>query len=719
MSSDTAVKSNVFLEDLALADGGSETAETGTRRTSTGGTVTLTKIDGSIFNYPHGITVVSYATLDNALARLGSNNGFIHIIKAISIADDYTIPANIRVTVDPGAIITVATTKTLTINGPLEAGPYQIFDCTGTGQVVIGSNTCPVLPEWWYSGTGAYTTALNAAFIAAPDGGTIHLLPKVYSTGPLTCNASVKIRGCIGIQDNTGTARGTTLQAAANQTHILLFGGEDIDNWIYNNELINVTLDANSKTLSDAALIIQYQEFSKYKDVTVGGSYAARAIRFHNAMDITFDPLRLFSIGVDNDCVMYVDEKESTTYTNELHFLPGCQFENNRGSIMKFHTNSFSDNIDFDGVDFERNNATAGNTTNVPMFVLPDVYRFFLRHCHLSNYDDAYQTQLVDFGTGGSRAAAGLQITGNIFSACTLIVTLGTESRSAVIKGNQGSYTETLTLDNSSKYGSVIFEPILTALEAARYELVFKDKRTPFISIADLKGLGAYDLINDASNESLGNTDLLFSKAVAAANSQVAGIPLKQWANYPGAIQIWVRGKTAGAAGGSVYIYLTGTNDYGPGVNTFGASWEWKHYTITQAQLADATVTAGNAQIFIDTSTDTYYFDGIYIVPQETSSQVVAFAVSYDVNLALGLRVRTSDIGTAAAVTVNAPTNPPSPGQEVIFDWTKTTNALTITWNAVFKTSYTSLTADKRVVIKFIWDGTNYVQAGTPAELTP
>lgn len=47
MSESTAVKSKVFKEDLSVATGGSGAAETGTRTTSTGGTVTLTKLDAS------------------------------------------------------------------------------------------------------------------------------------------------------------------------------------------------------------------------------------------------------------------------------------------------------------------------------------------------------------------------------------------------------------------------------------------------------------------------------------------------------------------------------------------------------------------------------------------------------------------------------------------------------------------------------------------------
>jgi hypothetical protein len=51
-----------------------------------------------------------------------------------SITENLTVPANLTVKFARG--LTIAT-GTLTINGSLEAGPYQIFSCTGTGKVVL------------------------------------------------------------------------------------------------------------------------------------------------------------------------------------------------------------------------------------------------------------------------------------------------------------------------------------------------------------------------------------------------------------------------------------------------------------------------------------------------------------------------------------------------------------------------------------------------------
>jgi hypothetical protein len=65
------------------------------------------------------------------------------------IAANLTIPANLTLKVARGALLTIATTKTLTINGTLDAGLYQIFSCTGTGAVVLGSKVKECYPEWF------------------------------------------------------------------------------------------------------------------------------------------------------------------------------------------------------------------------------------------------------------------------------------------------------------------------------------------------------------------------------------------------------------------------------------------------------------------------------------------------------------------------------------------------------------------------------------------
>jgi len=65
-------------------------------------------------------------------------------------ASNLTVPANLTLKLAPGAVLAVGTGATLTINGPLEAGLYQIFSCAGTGKVTFGQGSVKeTYAEWW------------------------------------------------------------------------------------------------------------------------------------------------------------------------------------------------------------------------------------------------------------------------------------------------------------------------------------------------------------------------------------------------------------------------------------------------------------------------------------------------------------------------------------------------------------------------------------------
>ena len=65
----------------------------------------------------------------------------------------------------------IANGKTLTLNGGVDAGLYQIFSWAGTGKVIMGPGSVKeVYPEWWGAKgdditdcTSAIAAATNAA----------------------------------------------------------------------------------------------------------------------------------------------------------------------------------------------------------------------------------------------------------------------------------------------------------------------------------------------------------------------------------------------------------------------------------------------------------------------------------------------------------------------------------------------------------------------------
>jgi hypothetical protein len=90
-----------------------------------------------------------YLTLSASIAAL--NVSGVETVLTVprgshSITDNTTVNSNIALRVDKGATITIATTKTLTINGDFQAGLYRVFSLTGTG-AVTGLKTA--YPEWF------------------------------------------------------------------------------------------------------------------------------------------------------------------------------------------------------------------------------------------------------------------------------------------------------------------------------------------------------------------------------------------------------------------------------------------------------------------------------------------------------------------------------------------------------------------------------------------
>lgn len=118
----------------------------------------------------------------------------------VSTTDD--CPAYVTLKFVAGATITVSGGGKLTIKGPIEAGPYQIFNDTdaelATNYVVFTGNTSidKIYPQWWGANandsgsTDCHPAIQNAVFAAASlpknagdlVGGTVYYIPGTYAT---------------------------------------------------------------------------------------------------------------------------------------------------------------------------------------------------------------------------------------------------------------------------------------------------------------------------------------------------------------------------------------------------------------------------------------------------------------------------------------------------------------------------------------------------------
>lgn len=143
--------------------------------------------DGRIFGRDYGAP--GQAALNAAIAAIGSLERTLTLYPGTwTISTDTTIPANITLEPERGAVLTRATgSNHLYINNSFRCGPHQCFNDNSTNHdwVVFASNS-PVkgVPQWW-GAAGDGTTNDNAAVIAAITAN----IPIHFPKGTYLCTA--------------------------------------------------------------------------------------------------------------------------------------------------------------------------------------------------------------------------------------------------------------------------------------------------------------------------------------------------------------------------------------------------------------------------------------------------------------------------------------------------------------------------------------------------
>lgn len=213
------------------------------------------------------------AELSTLLTAIGSDNSVILTDQAIAISADTTIPANVILRVNPGGSFAVATTKTLTINGPIEAGPYQIFSWTGTGAINISDSPtakCPI--EWWGAVSGT-DNDISAALGKAIDSVT-NVAAGNYGKTLLFSNGTWRIASAITKTINYG----------------LTFQGESrYSTVIYCDTAGDVTLTIGNAAANSYSV--------KFKDMTFGGPTACctSALVMNRVHRVNFDDVNFWA----------------------------------------------------------------------------------------------------------------------------------------------------------------------------------------------------------------------------------------------------------------------------------------------------------------------------------------------------------------------------------------------------------------------------------------
>ena len=136
------------------------------------GNITNANVSQS-FVIPGIWTVISdYADdLTIAINTIGSTQTLLIINKAITLTSSDIVPSNICLWIVEGGSIIRAGGFTLTINGPFEAGLYQVFSGFTSGVTFGHSAIKMAIPQWWGAtgnGTTDDTIAIKAAIASLP-----------------------------------------------------------------------------------------------------------------------------------------------------------------------------------------------------------------------------------------------------------------------------------------------------------------------------------------------------------------------------------------------------------------------------------------------------------------------------------------------------------------------------------------------------------------------
>lgn len=126
--------------------------------------------------------VDSFPDFSSALSDIGADEAELHIYTEQAVITDETVPATLVLVIHRGGSLSISGSKTVTVNGPMIAGPYKIFTLASAGNDTIefGAGVSPVYYAEWFGAAGDGSTddydAWNALSAAYPAGAELVLV---------------------------------------------------------------------------------------------------------------------------------------------------------------------------------------------------------------------------------------------------------------------------------------------------------------------------------------------------------------------------------------------------------------------------------------------------------------------------------------------------------------------------------------------------------------
>jgi hypothetical protein len=355
-----------------------------------------------------------------------------------AINSDLTIPANIRLRINKGTLLYIATTKTLTFTGTLDAGRYQIFSLVGTGVVAFASSET-VYPQWW--GTNV-TASLNYALVSGAGVVDIGGDTYVIATTVLWDLSKCDMRGNGAKFDATGNA-GTAIQVSNDSAVANVFypwsrrrsGGFEIE---------------GDKTTYAACVGLE-----------VNGSYEISGLRLYNVV------AHGFNIALNLDLPSYI-------YGSSFR---DCAFYD---SVYAFKATHGGETVTFDKCLFF--NSTYG-------FYVGDEGKWVLNDCHID-----YNNQAV-YAAGSARVTLNDPFIESNADTDYWLKCSGSSTAITLINGvivNTCATAKTYEIglaDQCGAEGIVVDGTLLSGFTAATYGVTDLIKVTDYTGAVQIRGL--------------------------------------------------------------------------------------------------------------------------------------------------------------------------------------------------------------------------------------
>ena len=217
--------------------------------------------DMTIGYYRNAVNCNQFGGLEAALADIDTLGKIIVVTDAQTISENTTVTGRV-ISPEYGAIITIASSKTLTINSNFTTGAYQVF--AGTGSV---AGLKEARPEWFGNNTTDYSDAINKADASLSDGGILQFSAKTYPCAGITISSKHHWRGAGKNATILHLKTGANADLLKSSTFDTLTGGNTLGG-DYSFSISDLTIDGNkaNNTAGSGVKIYGYD----FKIINVG-----------------------------------------------------------------------------------------------------------------------------------------------------------------------------------------------------------------------------------------------------------------------------------------------------------------------------------------------------------------------------------------------------------------------------------------------------------------